>query len=311
MARDTFRCSDASEARDEPIYGTASPVTSWLLLEQPGSWGHDALTHSRLPERIGRELRSRAARAGVRVVLIRRGARLSTGHRQCYFAYTGDDATRVTHTTLRKLDDLLDIDMKAIATGKPILDATEQKDPLFLVCTHGRHDACCSIRGNQVSRLACALPGVDAWECSHIGGDRFAANLLCFPDGIYYGRVTPEAVTDLLHAYGNGRLSLDHYRGRSCFGFAVQAAEYFVRRATDTVGLAEVKLVERPVTRPDRLVARFLIPGGRTARVEVGRDQTPAAHRLTCGARSTNPIPRYELLALVIEDEAADSRPHK
>ena len=26
------------------------------------------------------------------------------------------------------------------------------------------------------------------WECSHIGGDRFAATMLLFPHGINYGR---------------------------------------------------------------------------------------------------------------------------
>ena len=301
MARDAFRCSDASEARDEPIFGTASPVTNWLLLEQPGAWGHDALTHSRLPERVGRELRRRADEVGVRVILIRRGPRLATGHRQCYFARTGRDGFSLAHRTLRKVDDLLDIDLGSIARGTPIPEAVEKKEPLFLVCTHGRHDACCSIKGNHVSRVACSMPDVDAWECSHIGGDRFAANVVCFPHGIYYGRVTPETVAGVLAAYRLGSLSLDHYRGRCCYGFGLQAAEYFVRRETSVLGIEDVRLIDKPVKSRDRLVARFEVPGGRTARVEVKRGETPDSHRLTCGAASTNPIPRFELLALVVE----------
>jgi hypothetical protein len=53
------RCSQASEARDEPMAGTASTVRSWLLLEDPGPWGRDALRDARLPERVGLELQRR------------------------------------------------------------------------------------------------------------------------------------------------------------------------------------------------------------------------------------------------------------
>ena len=33
-------------------------------------------------------------------------------------------------------------------------------------------------------------PGpADVWECSHLGGDRFAANVVVLPHGFYYGQV--------------------------------------------------------------------------------------------------------------------------
>jgi len=66
------RCSQASEARGEGVAGTASTVRSWILLEDPGPWGRDALLHARLPERVGFEIQRRCAAAGVRPLLIRR-----------------------------------------------------------------------------------------------------------------------------------------------------------------------------------------------------------------------------------------------
>jgi len=62
-----------------------------------------------------------------------------------------------------------------------------------------------------------------------VGGDRFAANLVAFPHGAYFGRVGPSDAVAVANAYADGRVVLDHYRGRSCFPFAVQAAEIEVR----------------------------------------------------------------------------------
>ena len=299
MTSDAFRCADAAEERAEPLYGTASFVRRWLLLEQPGSWGRDALSESRLRETLAQELRARAGAAGVRIILIRRGVRLSSDRRQCYFVRTEGRDLYQAHMELDQADDLLDVDLGLLGEGR-IPGATARTDPLFLICTHGRHDQCCSIRGNQVSRIACAQPDVDAWECSHIGGDRFAANVVCFPHGVYYGRVRAEEVTGLMARYAAGSLSLDHFRGRCSQRFPVQAAEYFVRRETglteiDALGWRGSSMTERGV------LATFSLPEGGSADVEV-RVSKGAAQRLTCGSTGANPIPVYELASLHVTD---------
>ena len=64
--------------------------------------------------------------------------------------------------------------------------------PILLVCTHGVHDTCCALRGRPVAAaLAARWPG-QVWECSHVGGDRFAPNVVVLPDGFYYGNLDPE-----------------------------------------------------------------------------------------------------------------------
>ncbi|WP_324278249.1 sucrase ferredoxin [Blastococcus brunescens] len=76
--------------------------------------------------------------------------------------------------------------------------------PTYLVCTHGGHDACCALRGRPLAR-ALPTPGpADVWECSHLGGDRFAANVLVLPHGFYYGQV-PGDGADLVAAHTRGR----------------------------------------------------------------------------------------------------------
>lgn len=294
MTAGTFRCSEASEARSEPLYGTASHVRRWLLLEQPGSWGSDALLQSRLPSRAARELRTRARSHGVRIVLIRRGVRLSSPKRRCYLAVTETDSVfSLARLDLDGIDDLLDVDLGPLTRGGAVPGSIPHKEPLFLVCTHGRHDACCSTRGNQVSRVACGQPDLDAWECSHIGGDRFAANVVGFPHGIYYGRVGADEVLRLTGAYRDGTISLEHYRGRCCYPFALQAAEYFARRETNTTRIDDVRLLTSSAA-DGGLAASFTLPR-RSVTVRVRIAQSASRHRLTCNVDRAAAIPTYEL----------------
>ena len=292
MTAATFRCSDASQARGEPVFGTASFVRRWLFVEQPGAWGPDALSQSRFPGPTALALRRHASRAGTRVVFIRKGRNFTGEGRRCYLATTTIEATRLTRFTIDDPQELLELDLQAHAAGRRVVGAA-QNDPLILVCTHGRHDACCSIRGNLVSRLVCARDDVDGWECSHIGGDRFAANVVCFPHGVYYGRVAPEESHALVDDYGKGTISLDHFRGRCAVPFPVQAAEYFLRRELDLTSIDDATVVGYS-TRDEIVLGLFDTPDGRIA-VEVGVDREAEPQLLTCGSTTPNVIPRYVL----------------
>ena len=48
----------------------------------------------------------------------------------------------------------------------------------------------------------------------------------------------------MLDEYLAGRIHLEHYRGRSCYSFAEQAAERAVREAADLRGIDDLELVE-------------------------------------------------------------------
>jgi (2Fe-2S) ferredoxin len=51
------------------------------------------------------------------------------------------------------------------------------------------------------------------WECSHTGGDRFAANVVVLPDGVYYGQLDTVNAVDVVEAHLAGRVDVDHLRG--------------------------------------------------------------------------------------------------
>ncbi len=291
-----FRCAAASLARDEPAYGTASVVRGYLLVEYAGAWGRDALRDSRLPAPVKTFLRETSGRLGLKALLVRRHdrQRVAAGAGGCrvFAAYADPDAPWVETTTLDRHEDLLDIDLTPLVRGHS-LGLTPHPDSLFLTCTHGRHDTCCAEQGRPVARtLATGHPGL-AWEVSHIGGDRFAGNVLVLPDGLYYGRVDPSNAADLATRHLDGRLSLDLLRGRSGYPFAVQAAEWFLRTELGEERLRALRLQRRERLGEDWQVAFDV--SGQVWAVRLRMATRPPV-QLTCTALRLDPAPTYELL---------------
>jgi hypothetical protein len=237
---DASRCADRSAARGESLVATASRYRSWLLLEQPGPWGHDGLVQSDLPLVVGTRLRALGRRLRIRVLLIKRREPPREG-RRCFLIYSGARERQIRSFEVEGPAALLDLDLAAWAerrfdeVGEPV------DGPLYLVCTHGKHDPCCARRGGPLYRALSALP--NAWECTHIGGDRFAGNLVCFPHGLYFGRVGTEDGPRVAQAYAEGRIELDLYRGHAAFSPPVQAAENLVRTRHDLSGVDDLVLV--------------------------------------------------------------------
>lgn len=290
----TFRCSAASEDRAESMAGTASTVRSFLLVEHPGPWGVDALRDARLPDGIGPELRARAAATRTKVLLIRRpsgASKVAEGVR-VFAAYTHHSEPWLETTVLDDLHGVHDLELEALAAGRS-LGLTPHTEPVLAVCTHGRHDTCCAERGRPVAAgLAQAFPE-QTWETSHIGGDRFAANLLVLPHGLYFGRLEADTARGVARLLAAGELDLDHLRGRSGLGTPLQAAEAALRRYTDERRLDAVRFVSRKVAE-GRTEAVFDIVGRRYA-VSVTTTRGSDLQKLTCSALRENPVMHHEV----------------
>ncbi|WP_206422606.1 sucrase ferredoxin [Nocardioides pantholopis] len=301
MSEGSFRCAAASLERSDPLAGTASTVRAFLLLEHPGPWGVEALRDARLPDGVGDRIRVAAAAAKVRVLLVRRpGRSASSGPRRVFAASCLPGGTRLEAGTLDDPAEVLDLDLAGLrAGGSAGLAAYD--GALFCVCTHGRHDTCCAERGRPaVTALAAAYPE-ETWEVSHIGGDRFAANMLVLPQGLYYGRLEPEAVLGVAAAHGRGHLELEHLRGRSAYAMSVQAAEVHLRRDLGETRDAAVRLTGARGTGDDLVEADFAVTDGSAVtgyRVRVRTVPGGGVHRLTCRATREEPAPRHERVGI-------------
>src|SRR5436305_620153 len=64
------------------------------------------------------------------------------------------------------------------------------------------------------------------WETTHVGGHRFAANLVILPHGLYYGPVGVGPAAAAIDAYRRGAVLPGRYRGRAGQPRAEQEADY-------------------------------------------------------------------------------------
>lgn len=298
------RCRLTSLGLGEPLRATATHAPTWLLLEHPGPWGHKALEGGRLPAGLAAALDRAGKAAGVRVNLIRRHGRAG-GHGTHAFLIDTRSGW-VAGTVLADPHEAIGFDLAALARGqRPHTDGDgvaghllrEHEGPLFLVCAHGRHDPCCAENGRPVARALSARFPARTWETTHLGGDRFSANMVCFPDGLYFGRVPPEQAGDLATAYRDGEIRLANYRGRCSWPAAVQAAEFWVREESGRTGVGDVRLVSTTSDGEDT-TAVFDVAGKPWSAHVRGRTD-PKARLTSCHAEDLSCPAVFEFVRLV------------
>lgn len=100
----------------------------------------------------------------------------------------------------------------------PGVQAVEFAGRDLFVCTHGTVDACCARFGfplyRDLHRIA-AEEGdrVRVWRSTHFGGHRFAATLIDFPEGRFWGFMTPDLGRQLIARDGEAAALRGAYRG--------------------------------------------------------------------------------------------------
>lgn len=258
----TFRCSDEATSRRDPALGTAPPQHDWLLVEHPGPWPVTAPFGADLPTSLLRDL----GHPELRTLFVRRHGREGaagrmTGPRRWFRSHSGTVRTGLWEQPADLLASLGDVG------GEP------WADPLLLVCTHGVHDACCAIKGRPVAAALARRWPEATWECSHLGGDRFAPNVLLLPDLTCYGGMpTAEAAVDTIEAHLGGHVQTRWMRGVAGLHPAEQVA----------LGVVLDRWGPAPVTSAaPRLAEQHGTFDAGTWAVEVlGTDPLPAAARV-------------------------------
>jgi hypothetical protein len=277
-------CAEVSRAHAEPLQATASRVDTWILIEYRGLWAHDAIDGSTLSEPVKAhlvELRRRLPH--VRILFVRRTDRRSRDGLLAYVARSSPAEPQLRCLEFERYDDLLGLDLAAAGTSV--------EHPLFLVCTHGKHDRCCAKFGRPLyDAVREQVEDQWVWQSSHVGGDRFAGNLLVMPDGVYYGRVEPGEAWAVVEAALERRVHLPLYRGRSCYGFAAQAAEIAVRETTGLTSLDDVAV--RSLTAEEAGWRALVEARGEAYAVSVEIEEGTPTH-LTCSTPRLSRPKRY------------------
>jgi hypothetical protein len=269
-------CSVDSTAAAEPLPGTAPYARAWIIVESPGPWGRDAVADSPLAPAVRENLLA-AKSVGVSVLLARHPDRPERAGRtevNVWIARSVSGGMFLRHGLLSDLTPLAAWDMAAIAAGSLPALGSVTRAPLLLVCTHAKRDRCCAVNGRALltSLLDAATPEQRPriWECSHVGGHRFAPVTLSLPSGAVHGRLDTAEAADLLQRHDAGRVSIGHLRGRSGFLAPCQSAAGAVRVLADVDGVDDLDVL--------RIVEGRAVPASGSV-VEIDVAQTEVRHR--------------------------------
>jgi hypothetical protein len=258
------------------MLGTAFPAARLLLVEQPLPWGPEGLRASRFERETALAVEARAREEGVRVQAIRRPGGSSEGARRNWMLVDTREAARSIRCGEFTDDaELLELPLDG-SRGR--LDP----DPLYLVCSHGRHDPCCGQRGRPLVASLAARRPQRVWQASHLGGCRFAPTALVLPLGVMYGRVPASSAADVIAAAEAGEVLGGILRGRIGIPPAAQAAVGFAHERLALPRVQDVSLVSTTVIDGATVVARIDSPQG-PFDITVERTRIDA-RGLTCAA---------------------------
>ena len=225
MAERIFCCEQNA---DEPMIGTADRVDVWVLLEYKPTWKAKALADNSLDADTRAWLDDNLAaleNAGLKA----RPQFIRRPELDC-------DATQLFVATAQGLfgaagvgyEFLQQIRLPDVVAGPGSLERVEA--PRYFVCTNGQRDVCCARYGLPIYAGLRERVGDRVWQITHLGGHRFAPNVLVLPRGALYGRLAEPGLDDFVARTEAGELAFDWLRGRSGLAPAAQAAEALLRR---------------------------------------------------------------------------------
>ncbi|WP_330473578.1 sucrase ferredoxin [Terrabacter sp. C0L_2] len=292
-------CSVQWDHDGTSAYGTAATARFFVCVEQPGPWGRDAARESHLDRDLGAELDARTSRAGGRFMLVRRpgGHPAHDGPRHVLVAHAGarpDEAWLLT-AEVDDVGDLLGLDWGALARGSQALVqasllGSRPTAPTLLVCTNGRRDVCCAVRGRPLAAHAARVAPGRAWEVSHTGGHRFAPTAVLLPWGQTLARLDEPASEWVLAASESGHLPAEllgplHDRGRSGVPGVSQCAESHVRAETGETRIAAL-WAGQPEASDEGSEVIVTHADGRRWRVGVTREPVGRTRPESCGKKA-------------------------
>ncbi|KAF8154302.1 Sucrase/ferredoxin-like-domain-containing protein [Crassisporium funariophilum] len=191
---------------DDPLHGTITPHQCYILLHSSRPISEFVSKHT---TPVQRALQLRATQWGGLVNFTWYGQtppKEADGRgkvKQPATAFTvAGGRLEIPDISLENMDDV-EQQLKAHIEG-PIEKMTSEEIHIY-VCTHGARDCRCGNIGSQVVQALRREKGayqqqhprglasrIKIGEVSHVGGHKFAANMIMLPHGEWFGRMKPE-----------------------------------------------------------------------------------------------------------------------
>ena len=241
-------CSELAFSAAAPQFGTAVQVDVWLLVEYNRAWRPKALLDNELDEPVRDHLNllpadlSKLHGLRLRVQFIKSKTRDA---KKIFVAHAHAQLQQIFAGELDSYEALLAIDAAEIMQPQNL---TKSDEPLYLVCTNGQRDLCCAKFGMPLYEVLSQHAPQQVWQTTHIGGHRYAPNLVSLPSGLVYGFVQPEIAQSLVDAHNSGHMDISRLRGRSFLSPLAQAAEYYLRTHLELSDINALKFLTESST---------------------------------------------------------------
>lgn len=293
-----FLCSQQSIEQRESLIGTAPRADVWFLLEYHGRWGKKALEESDIPDEVKTHLNTQLGSIPEsRLLLIKQPREENVRGLAFFAAISNSNPPTLYRFQLNDYEELLTFELTSIADRKSEYDDSISSEPVFVNCTNGHRDQCCALHGvGSYWALERQFPG-KVWESTHHGGHRFAANLIHFPHGLSYGRLRKENAIDAMQAGMDGRIDLDHFRGRTIYDEPIQAAEILLRKELDLAAIGGVQVSGSDPLDGNRWRVKASAKD-REYEITVEQHDTGEQIHLSCGDEKTSPVVEYKILEI-------------
>ena len=228
---ETMTCAEYSAAAGEPLCGTAPHVGLWLLLEVREPWQAKPLENNAFPDVVNAWVAN----------AMDRGEEMGLKPRVQFIRHRRRDSDPITVATC--LNGTLRMqqiaDYSELASIDPLAgDMPISNELLYLVCTHGSRDVCCSREGLPTWQRLDQLSNGRAWQTTHLGGHRFAPNVLALPSERSYGRVFKDEVETFFYEIENNEVPFRFLRGNASLPKEAQVCEQTIlERAGTYIGI--------------------------------------------------------------------------
>lgn len=288
-------CSLNSINSDEKIFATASHFTKLLLVEYNFPWAENPLLENQLSVEVNNFLNQiNNPKSLTRVLFIKN--KIKSKNLISVFAINNIATEPFTnYFSFSDYNSILNINEREFFSAK---NQTRFDEPLYLVCTNGKKDKCCSKFGIPIYKQLLLL-NPNVWECTHVGGDRFAPNVIHLPYCYFYGQLSINSVNEFYLTTSSKKIFTQNLRGRSAYNKKSQAAEFFLRKELDDNNFESTKIVSIETESGNEFAIKFFYtPLQRHFIVRSSFHQTTEKYFLTCNGKRKHPKTIFKLVSI-------------